>query len=62
MYREVVDSPCIDKPQPGDPPSMPSSKQTLTAEEHAWLALRDAWKAFLIKLFPNADRAEFGGC
>ena len=60
MYQEVADSPCIDKPQPGDPPSMPSSKQTFTAEENAWLALRDTWKAFLVTLFPNADRAELG--
>jgi uncharacterized protein YecT (DUF1311 family) len=59
MYREVIDSPCLNKPQPGDPPSMPSSEATLREEERAWAALRDAWTAFLAKLFPNADLAGF---
>ncbi|MGB6746171.1 MAG: lysozyme inhibitor LprI family protein [Terracidiphilus sp.] len=59
MYREVIDSPCLNKPQPGDPPSMPSSEATLREEERAWVALRDAWTAFLTKLFPNADPAGF---
>ncbi len=58
-YQVVIDSPCIDKPQPGDPPSMPSSADTLREEERAWIALRDAWTAFLTKLFPNADPAGF---
>ena len=58
-FREAVSSPCISKTQPGDPPSMPSSATTLRSEETAWLALRDAWKAFLTKLFPNGDPATF---
>jgi hypothetical protein len=58
--HDIADSPCIDKQQPGDPPSMPSNKVTFTAEEDAWIAVRDAWKAFLIKLFPNADPAGLG--
>jgi uncharacterized protein YecT (DUF1311 family) len=59
-FREVVSSPCIDKPQPGDPPSIPGNAEGLRAEQTAWLAMRDAWVAFLGKLFPNSDRASFG--
>jgi uncharacterized protein YecT (DUF1311 family) len=58
-YREVLDSPCLNKPQPGDPPTMPSSADTLREEQRTWMALRDAWTAFLAKLFPNADPAGF---
>jgi uncharacterized protein YecT (DUF1311 family) len=58
-YREVLSSPCIDKPQPGDSPALPSSAEGLRAEETAWLALRDAWTAFLGKLFPNSDPSGF---
>lgn len=54
-YRAVLDSPCIEKPAPGDPPFMPSSAETLRAEQTAWVGLRDAWIAFLAKLFPNGD-------
>ncbi|MGA3131065.1 MAG: lysozyme inhibitor LprI family protein [Terracidiphilus sp.] len=60
IFREVVNSPCIDKSQPGDPPNIPLSAEGLRAEQTAWLALRDAWSAFLAKLFPNADPATFG--
>ncbi|MGB7267147.1 MAG: lysozyme inhibitor LprI family protein [Terracidiphilus sp.] len=59
-FREVATSPCINKPQPGDPPSMPSSAEGLRAEEAAWVSLRDAWTAFLAKLFPESDPAGFG--
>ena len=58
--REVASSPCIDKPQPGDSPNIPSNAEGLRAEQTAWLALRDAWVAFLTKLFPNSDPASFG--
>ncbi|MGD0346978.1 MAG: hypothetical protein ABSA85_09485 [Terracidiphilus sp.] len=58
-FREVVNSPCIDKPQPGDPPNIPSSAEGLRAEQAAWLALRDAWSAFLAQLFPKSDPASF---
>lgn len=57
--REVASSPCIDKPQPGDSPSIPSNAEGLRAEQTAWLALRDAWVGFLAKLFPNSDPASF---
>ena len=56
----MASSPCIDKPQPGDPPNIPSSAEGLRAEQTAWLAVRDAWVAFLAKLFPNSDPASFG--
>jgi uncharacterized protein YecT (DUF1311 family) len=59
-FREVVNSPCIDKPQPGDSPSIPANAEGLRAEQTAWLAVRDAWVAFLAKLFPNSDPASFG--
>jgi uncharacterized protein YecT (DUF1311 family) len=59
-FREVVNSPCIDKPQPGDPPNIPSNAEGLRAEQTAWLALRDAWSAFLATLFPKSDPAGFG--
>ena len=59
-YRQVLESPCLNKQAPGDPPSMPSSEATLRAEQDAWVALRDAWVAFLTKLFPNGDPASFG--
>jgi uncharacterized protein YecT (DUF1311 family) len=58
-FREVVSSPCIDKPQPGDSPSIPTNAEGLRAEQTAWLAVRDAWVAFLTKLFPNSDPAGF---
>jgi uncharacterized protein YecT (DUF1311 family) len=58
-FREVANSPCIDKPQPGDPPNIPSNAEGLRAEQTAWLAVRDAWVAFLVKLFPNSDPATF---
>jgi uncharacterized protein YecT (DUF1311 family) len=58
-FREVVNSPCIDKPQPGDPPNIPASADGLRAEQTAWLALRDAWSAFLAQLFPKSDPASF---
>ena len=59
-FHEVLDSPCLNKPEAGDPPNMPSSKETLGAEEQAWDGLRDAWTAFLASLFPNRDRAALG--
>jgi uncharacterized protein YecT (DUF1311 family) len=58
-FREVAESPCIDKPQPGDPPSAPINAETFRAEQTAWLALRDTWNAFLAKLFPKSDPASF---
>ena len=58
--REVVTSPCIGKPGPGDPPSAPTSADGLREEQTAWLGLRDAWVAFLKKLFPGGDPATFG--
>ena len=58
-FREVVNSACIDKPQPGDPANVPSSADALRAEQTAWLAVRDAWSAFLAKLFPNSDPGTF---
>ena len=58
-FREVAESPCIDKPQPGDPPSAPINAETFRAEQKAWLALRDTWNAFLAKLFPKSDPASF---
>jgi len=58
-FREVAESPCIDKPQPGDPPSVPINAETFRAEQKAWLALRDTWNVFLAKLFPNSDPAAF---
>jgi uncharacterized protein YecT (DUF1311 family) len=60
IFHEVVSSPCIDKPQPGDAPSLPSNAEGLRAEQTAWLAVRDAWTAFLAKLFPDSDPATFG--
>ena len=60
MFLQVIDSPCLDKPQPGDPQSIPTSKEALSAEENAWLAMRDAWKAFLFALFPKSDQAGLG--
>jgi uncharacterized protein YecT (DUF1311 family) len=59
-FHEVVSSPCIDKPQPGDSPSLPASADGLRAEQTAWLALRDAWTGFLTKLFPESDPASLG--
>lgn|GEM_PF-432829 len=58
-YRSVLDSPCLTKPIPGDPPSFPVSGEKLHAEQQAWLQLRDAWTAFLVKLFPDNDHADF---
>jgi uncharacterized protein YecT (DUF1311 family) len=60
LYGAVIDSPCLNKPQPGDPPNMPSNADALREEQRAWLALRTAWTAFLTGLFPNADAAALG--
>ena len=57
--QAVLDSPCLNKPSPGDPPSMPTSADGLRAEQQAWVALREAWIAFLTQLFPNGDKASF---
>lgn len=59
-FREVVTSPCIGKPGPGDPPSAPTSADGLREEQTAWLGLREAWVTFLKKLFPGGDPAIFG--
>jgi uncharacterized protein YecT (DUF1311 family) len=59
-FHEVVTSPCIDRSEPGDPPSAPSSAEGLREEQTAWLALRGAWVTFLSKLFPNNEPATLG--
>jgi hypothetical protein len=59
-FREVASSPCIDELQPGDPPNIPRNAEGLRAEQTAWLALRNTWTAFLAKLFPHSDPANFG--
>lgn len=53
-YREILASPCLSKTAPGDPPFMVVSADGLRDEQQAWLALRDAWVAFLNKMFPHA--------
>lgn len=58
-YQQVVTSPCMDKTEPGDPAMMPKDAAGLREEERAWVGLRDAWAAFLAKLFPNADPQSF---
>lgn len=57
--RAVMESPCLNKPSPGDPPSMPTNADGLRAEQQAWVAMRDAWIAFLAQLFPNGDKSSF---
>ncbi len=59
-FRAVISSPCLSKPIPGDPPSAPVSEQKLRAEEQSWIAMRDAWTAFMIEVFPNGNQAAFG--
>jgi uncharacterized protein YecT (DUF1311 family) len=59
-YRAVIGSPCLSKPIPGDPPNAPTSEENLRAEERAWVAMRDAWSAFMKTVFPNANQAGFG--
>jgi uncharacterized protein YecT (DUF1311 family) len=59
-YRAVLGSPCMGKPAPGDPPTMPSSAAALEAEQKAWLQVYDAWTAFLKVLFPNSSAGGFG--
>lgn len=56
-YQQILSSPCIDKPAPGDPLNMPRDAEALRGEERAWIAYRDAWAEFLKKLYPNADPA-----
>lgn len=58
-YQQVVTSPCLNKPSPGDPPTMPKNEVSLREEERAWVGVRDAWTAFLASLFPNTDSARF---
>ena len=58
-YRVVIASPCLSKPIPGDPANAPTSEDALRAEQRAWINVRDAWTAFLAKVFPNASHAGF---
>ena len=60
VYRTVISSPCLNKPIPGDPPNVPVSEEKLRAEETAWVAMRDAWTAFMTTAFPNGNQASFG--
>jgi hypothetical protein len=59
-FRAVIDSPCIDRHIPGDPPNAPASGDKLRAEETAWTAMRDAWVKFVASLYPNSGPAGFG--
>ena len=59
-YRGVIASPCMGKPSPGDPPTMPANVATLEAEQKAWLQVYDTWTAFLKGLFPNGNAGGFG--
>ncbi len=59
-FRAVISSPCLAKPVPGDPPNAPVSEEKLRAEERAWIAMRDAWTAFMASVFPGANQAAFG--
>ena len=59
-YRGVIASPCMGKPTPGDPPTMPTSVAALEAEQKAWLQVYDTWAAFLKGLFPNSNAGGFG--
>lgn len=59
-YRAVLASPCISKPAPGDPPTMPASVAALEAEQKAWLQVVDTWTVFLKGLFPNSSPEGFG--
>jgi uncharacterized protein YecT (DUF1311 family) len=59
-YRAVISSPCLVKPIPGDPPNAPTSEEKLRAEERTWVAMRDAWAAFMTTAFPNGNQAAFG--
>jgi uncharacterized protein YecT (DUF1311 family) len=59
-FRAVIESQCLNKPIPGDPPNVPASAETLRAEQAAWLKMRDAWSSFLESLFPASEHAGFG--
>jgi uncharacterized protein YecT (DUF1311 family) len=60
IYVAVMGSPCIAKPAPGDPPTMPTSAAGLDAEQKAWMQVYDTWTAFLKTLFPNSNSQGFG--
>jgi len=60
VFRDVVSSPCLTESIPGDPPDVPVSAEKLRAEEQAWIAMRDAWTAFLTSVFPGSSQASFG--
>jgi len=59
-FRAVISSSCLAKPVPGDPPNAPTSEEKLRAEERAWIALRDAWTAFMVTAFPGGNQAALG--
>ncbi len=59
-FRAIIASPCLTKPIPGDPPNAPVSEDKLRAEQRSWIAMRDAWTAFLAQVFPNDHDAGFG--
>ena len=58
-FQQVVTSPCLNKPAPSDPATMPKDEASLREEQRAWVAVRDAWSAFLAKLFPHIEPASF---
>ena len=60
MYGQVLASPCLAKTAPGDPPTMPVSEAALRDEQKAWVALKDAWTAFMTQLYPHSDKNGFG--
>jgi len=59
-FRAVIESPCIDRHIPGDPPNAPVSGDKLRAEETAWLAMRDAWVKFVASLYTNNGASGYG--
>jgi uncharacterized protein YecT (DUF1311 family) len=59
-FRTVISSPCLSKPIPGDPPNALVSEEKLRAEQHNWLAMRDAWTTFVATLFPGGGHSGFG--
>jgi uncharacterized protein YecT (DUF1311 family) len=59
-FRAAIESPCLNKSIPGDPPDVPTGEADLRAEQAAWVKVRDAWSSFLATLFPAGSDMGFG--
>lgn len=59
-YEKDLASPCLTQPVPGDAQGVHRTPEGLSAEQRAWLKLRDAWVDFVGLFYPGENRAALG--